>query len=170
MIKFSAGYIQSRQATVIGLGLVEHNLNRMLGDNDPIYVKGSDLDIPEPGADIMIVAAKDRAGVEKRITQAIESLVGQIADQRIKVMHVGNMFYLTILSTRSGKMLFLITLDDCSYRALKNNQMLSFRSRTVEGQTTSVEVAIFYGKTNAMIEDSFYRHGLIGKSTKIVQS
>jgi len=159
MITVSAGYKQEREAYVVGFGLSEDNLVE-LRKSRPIAVANDRVKLPPPGCDFVILAVKDREAIQNEL-DTILSRVPVMTDASVPVMYIDNSFYVAVLSKSDGRILYVIILDDISYQKLRDKVFLTFRSRSVEGSTTSIEVIIFWGLTEAEMKQKFEERGLI---------
>lgn len=162
MIKFHAGFIPKRQAHLVGFGLTEGNLQKLLEDK-PIAVKSEELTLPPPGAIFVIFGGKDKAEIEVRAKEAVEVITGN-TQKRIACLHIQEQFYVIPLEG-GDKMIYLIGLDDVSYRVLREGKPLTFRARGVSGPTTNVEVMIFWGESEEAVMELFRKEGVIGLNT-----
>jgi hypothetical protein len=164
MIKFNAGYIQDRQANLIGLGLTDGNLH-LLRLGKPIHVGGEVLDLP--GFSMVIFSGVDKNGIQNRLLEIIEPyLVNK--DENINVLHMDKTFYVAPFVV-NGRPIYAIGLDDVSYKRLREGKFLNFRVRFAEGEGTPVEVILFWGVSEEILEESFYKSGMIGLKTKVTR-
>lgn len=177
MIKFSAGYIPHRQAHLIGLGFTDENLHVLLHDNKRIHVTSEDLSLPAPGFDILVFAAADQEGIKRRglelisdmMTPEVKAEVEKAGDTvSIPCMHLGNTFYLFPFVVDSGRAIYVVGLDDVSYKALRRKSLPTFRVR-MTGPGTNVEVLLFWGSSRESMEEYFYASGLVTKQTRVTR-
>ncbi len=175
MVKFTVPReYSSRGTTLVGLGLDEGNLERLLADK-PIAIKGDSLDLK--GVDIIIVAGADENHVKERLEAALEAMMPD-AEGKVTALNLGGRLYVVAMPHPEGVVWF-VGLSAESYRLLRDGHMLPFRARvqaedgtlTDEGScTTSVEVILFWGKDAESMEKPFHAAGLIGPNTKITRS
>ncbi len=163
MIKISAGYSATRQAHLVVLGLSDGNLHNLLVENLPIHVTSEMLDLPDPGFDIILIAAADRAGISRRLRQLLHKHVSRKA--KITVLDLANRLYVAVFS-KIARQLYIVGLtQQVSYPALRRKEQLQFRARMLN-EGTPVEVVIFWGPDEATMEEEIYASGLIGPDTK----
>lgn len=167
MIKFNAGFIPGREANLIGLGFSEGNLPKLLSGK-PLTVKSEELFLPGPGFDLVVFAAKDQKGIESRLKEMLPEPPGD-EPVRLPVMRMANTFYLTALHPEGGRLLYLVGLDEVSFKALRNRSFPAFRVRFPQGGGTPVEVLLFWGPTEDHLEEAFYASGLIGPDTQVTR-
>ena len=161
MIKFNAGYFPSRQAHFLVFGLTNENLNRLwLGQ--PIHIQGSELELPAPGAQFIIFAGKDQTQILDRGQQYCEAVQGHDGGE-VACIHVHGKLYVVPLPLKGGKTVYLIGLDAVSYKALRENDILTFRCRMIHAEIPSpetaelginVEVGIFWGPDEQALHES----------------
>lgn len=148
MFKFNAGRIESRLSNLLGFGFSEENLVRLKLD-DPILIKGSDLDVE--GCDFVIFYSE---GFESRFEKISKMLSLPTPKDNIKVLHIDESFYLVPLS-RNGQTIYVIGLNDISYEKLRSGSPLSFRMRIIEGEGDNIEVMMFWGQTEDSMKKQF---------------
>lgn len=167
MIKFNAGFQPERDAYLLGFGLSEANLVRLLEQNDPIVIHANTLGLPRSGSHFFIFAGENQKDIELRAKQFLNVITQ--TPQEITCLHVDNQFYVIPIVGNLGKTLFLIGLDSQSYTTLREGKILSFRARMVEGKGTNVEVMLFWGIDEHAIEVALREEGLISPQTTIVR-
>jgi hypothetical protein len=171
MIKFSSpAALSSRGCVLLGFGLEEGNLVRLLADQ-PIRVAGAELDVP--GADFLIVGGASETQLKERLEKCL-SLIPAVGEESVAALHLDGGLIVIPVPHAAGT-LYLIGLHDESYRRLRRGQMLNFRARmqnargelvAADGVNTSIEVLLFWGTDRHKMEAWFREAGLIGRDTR----
>ena len=153
MLKINAGWSQERLAQQIVFGLSEGNLQRLKDDpananpTGPIGIKGEDLKLEH--ANFVIFAAEQEEA--KLIGQLTKMLEGRV-DGDQPVMNIDESFYVAPVSF-GDDMLWFIGLHEVSFEKLRGGEVLTFRSRIIDGEGTNIEVDIFWGKTEEIMTE-----------------
>jgi len=160
MIKFNGGYKGEHESYVIGFGLSDDNL-RLLPQDRPIHVRSEELRLPNPGADFIMVYAKDEEEIRK-IVSALSEKVGYEDDQQIAIGHIMESFYVATLSMhQSDRILYVIVFDDTSMSHLRDEKILEFRVRYPDSKSLPISFILYCGKTEENMYNKFREFGLI---------
>lgn len=169
MLKLSCGYLPHRQAHVVGLGLTDGNLQRLL-DNKPMRIVSEDLDLPAPGVDFGIIAAVDQDGVKARLEEMLSPLDKSPDDPvRVTALVFDHFCVMPMLHGESSRPVYIIALTEKSFEHLRQRKILTFRARPLEGDATPVEVFLFWGATEEVLEENFYASGLIKRGKTVIK-
>lgn len=164
MLKLSLGYSEDRQAHVVALGLSDGNLAR-LQKGQPIRVNCNDLELPSPGVDLLLIYANHREHLEHLLETMVTRLTGQDSGRIVCLCLEG--LYVTCLPQKSDRMLYIVGMDSVTYKLLRDKHHLRFRSRTVTGEMTNIEVVLFWGKTEEDLIEGSAVIGQIGPHTAV---
>jgi hypothetical protein len=170
MLRINIGWSEEREAHEIALGLSEANLTR-LQQKEPIFVSGESLmaQLPEyrrifhgnQVAFIIFNSHAEQTQFEQDFKEVCERLT-ITPEGNISVLNIENNFFVTPVPIRD-RMIYFIGLHETSYEKLRKGEILAFRSRFPLGQGQSVEVTVFWGKTEEemlkVVETLGYKNG-----------
>lgn len=171
MIKFNAGYIPHRQATLVGFGLTDDNLHLMLREQKPVRVKSEDLGVLPPGFDLAMIAAVDEEGIKRQGLEVAEGLMSEEQKKEAETKHIAipcirmaDTYYLFHFLGENGRVLYLIGLtEETSYKALRRDRMLPTVRIRHTPPATNVEFLIYWGTSDENMEEELFASGLVSK-------
>lgn len=167
MIKFSAGFIESREAHLVGLGLTDDNLSKMLAGK-PVYVQSKELELPEPGFVLGIIAAMSFEGIKRQVVEALEAKFGK-TDEKVSVpcMNMADTYFLFPFVGEGGQAAYIVGFQQDRFEQFRRSGFPTFRVRSPEKDFTSVEVLMFWGHTEDTMEEMFAASGLLKPGQKV---
>jgi len=166
MIKFNAGFVEKRNATLIGFGLTDDNLKKLIQGN-PINIIGSDVGFTANELNICIFGAKNQKGIQSYI-EKIAKHFKMPEDTSIQCFHLDKTLYFFPV-IHNKRQLYFVGIDEQGATELKNGCLASFRVRFIEGEGTNIEVLMFFTRSEDIIEEQFFAKGFIDKNTKIIR-
>lgn len=165
MIKFNAGYVPLCQANVVGFGLSEGNIKKLLDDDSPIQVTSEQLELHRgSGFAMFIFAAKDEDQLKHRLTAHLTKAnrTGQKMQVAITVLRLDDgLVYLFPLNLGSSRPVYVVGLVEKSFEVMRQKRMVTFRVRMNDPSTTNIQAIFFSGETEADMEEMFAGSGLI---------
>lgn len=164
MIKFSAGFIQEREAHLIGLGLTDDNLNMMLRGQKPIHVKSEELGLGGPGFDLGIIAAMSFEGIQRIVIEAVkEKMGGEEPKEKVSIpcMNMADKFWLFPFMGVNDRGIYIVGFTQDRFDMLRHGQFPTFRVRSPEKGFTPLEVLMFWGPSVEIMEEQFAASGLV---------
>lgn len=165
MIRFNGGYREDRDATMVGLGLSEGNLIRFQR-REPVEFTGDDLQLTNVG--FAIIYGNNQAEFKSNL-QTFLNARGVKQEGILRVINMQNRFLLVpmVLTERA---FYIIGLTNTSLKLLRRHEELVFRSRIVEGNSSSVEICLFYGLTEEILEEELVAQGIINQHAKVIRN
>lgn len=143
MIKFNAGFQTDRDAHLLGFGLSEMNLVRLLQNNEPIVIHAEDVGLPLNSVQFLLFAGENKEDIELRAKSLLDVIIAGQPEQEISCLHIDQQFFVIPVPGDLGKILYLVGLDSQSYATLRDGKCLTFRARSAHPQGTNVEVLLF---------------------------
>lgn len=168
MLKLNGGASASRDATIIGLGFSDANLDRLMNDK-PIHFHGEVLGFPAPGFEAVIFGAEDADGIKTGLAKILTTVLGGDTTGEVSCLHMNNTFYLTPIVGKTGRAVYIFGFDRTTCAALRGGQVPNVRCRST-GPNPNIEFLLFHGATEDEMEAEFVASGLIDDHTKIVKA
>ena len=153
MLKFNAGRVEKRMATLIGFGFEEENLKRLV-EGDPIHIKSSDIKLDQ-GDFLVFYAGNDS---EEDFKKHFSNLLTSHSDfplDNLQVVHNTDEHFFVVPLAVDSKTKFVIGLTDQCMNSMRNKITLTYRMRIVEGKGENYEVIMFWGKTADEMAEQF---------------
>jgi len=150
MFIVNTGRIEDRMAILLGIGLEEANLTRMIS-GEPVAVRSNLIKVD--GCNMMIFYAG--TGPETFKTHFDKVAQGTELPSELKVIHQTDQHYFLVPLVIDGKTLYCVGLTDQSIQNMRDGGFISYRMRIVEGEGDNYEVLIFSGKDAASMKEQF---------------
>ena len=170
MMKFSAGFIEHREALLVGLGLTDDNLSKMLAGK-PVYVESKELQLPEPGFVLGIIASMTFEGIKRQVLEALEALEARFGktDDKVTIpcMNMADTYYLFPFVNGAGLAAYIVGFQQDRFEQFRRQGFPTFRVRSPQKEFTNVEVLMFWGHTEDTMEESFVAAGLLKQGQKV---
>lgn len=167
MLKFNAGYIEHREAHLVGLGLTDDNLSKMLAGK-PVYVESKQLELPDPGFTLGIIAAMSFEGIKHQVVQAVEARFGKSSEKvTIPCVNMQDTYYLFPFVNGDGQAAYIVGFQQDRFEQFRRQGFPTFRVRSPEKDFTNVEVLMFWGNTEDTMEEAFAAAGLLKPGQKV---
>lgn len=165
MFKFNAGRIEHRNATLIGFGFTNSNLER-LKEPDPIIIRASDI-----GIDAHFCVFYAGAGADtfqhwfEEAFETLKKLHVKEPEGKLPVLHMQDHHFFVVPLSVGDTALFAIGLTERAIMNMKDGDNLTYRLRYAQGEGDNHEIIMFSRPVLENMEAEFM--GMIGPNTKV---
>jgi len=112
---------------LIGIGLTDDNLDKMLRNKKPAFVTSEDLQIPNPGFSIAIVAGMTVDGIKNQIHTAFQAHFGELPyTVHIPCVNVRDKLFVFPLLDERGRGHYILGFEQKQFESIRRGEFPTF--------------------------------------------